>query len=173
MKRLTIAISILALGLGACDKKTTTPTTPTPTPPKFTAALLPSNEVPAITNADAGASGTATVTFNLTKDAAGTITAATADFSVTFSGFPVGSSLTASHIHTGAAGVNGSVLVNTAIAAGEVTFPAGSGTLTKNGITMTVDQANQILTNPSGFYFNSHTANNPGGAVRGQLVRTQ
>jgi hypothetical protein len=43
--------------------------------------------------------------------------------------------------------------------------------LTANG----VSQANlaQIYNNPAGFYFNVHTPVNPGGAVRGQLTRTQ
>jgi len=171
MKRLAIAVSILALSISACA---TSPTAPTPDPaPKFTATLLPTNEVPAVINADAGASGTMTITFNLTKDSAGNITAATVDFSGTYSGFPNGSALTASHIHTGAAGANGGVLVSTGITAGEVTFPAGSGTLNKTGITLTAAQANAIMGNPAGFYFNSHTALNPGGAVRGQLIRTQ
>jgi hypothetical protein len=31
--------------------------------------------------------------------------------------------------------------------------------------------AQQIIDNPAGYYFNVHTALNPGGAVRGQLVR--
>jgi CHRD domain len=170
--RFAIALTILALTLGACGKKS--PTNPGSDPaPTFTAALLPSNEVPAVTNGDAGAAGTVTITFNLTKDSAGTITAATADFSATFSGFPAGSALTAAHIHPGAAGTNGGVLVSLGLTQGEITFPTGSGSLSKTGISMTVDQANSILANPAGFYFNAHTALNPGGAVRGQLVRTQ
>ncbi len=38
-----------------------------------------------------------------------------------------------------------------------------------------VDQSdtNEILNNPNGFYFNAHTALNPSGVVRGQLVRIQ
>jgi hypothetical protein len=174
--RLATTAAVLTLLLGACSKSSTTSTTPSDPSspaPKFTATLLPSNEVPAVTNGDAAATGTMTITFNLTKDAAGNVTAATADFSGTYSGFPNGTSLTASHIHPGVAGSNGSPVVNLGLAAGEVTFPTGSGTLTKNGITMTVDQANSILANPGAFYFNSHTALNPGGAVRGQLVRTQ
>ena len=35
------------------------------------------------------------------------------------------------------------------------------------------DIANQILTNPAGYYFNVHSTLNPGGVARGQLVRTQ
>jgi hypothetical protein len=36
---------------------------------------------------------------------------------------------------------------------------------------VTLDQAAGIIANPAGFYFNVHTALNPGGAVRGQLSR--
>ena len=45
------------------------------------------------------------IDFNLTKDAAGAITAATVDFRVDLTGFPATSAITAAHIHTGAAGV--------------------------------------------------------------------
>ena len=54
-----------------------------------------------------------------------------------------------------------------------MTFATGRGPFTKNGITMTVDQANSILANPAAFYFNIHTSANSGGVARGQLVRTQ
>jgi hypothetical protein len=36
---------------------------------------------------------------------------------------------------------------------------------------VTAEVMNNILANPAGFYFNAHTVLNPGGAVRGQLVR--
>ena len=82
-----------------------------------------------------------------------------------------GTIVTLSHIHIGDANTAGNVVINTAIGSGEVTFPNGSGSLVKNGVTVTpVDLANQIINNPAGFYFNSHTALNPGGVVRGQLV---
>jgi hypothetical protein len=166
---LAVAMSLLAAG---CSKDSTpTPTTPTPVNRfVFTAALLASNEVPPITNAESGASGQATVTMNTTRDAAGQITAATVDVSATFSGFPAGSSITLAHIHTGAAGVAGGVLVPMVPAAGEVTFPNGSGSFVRSGFPVTpVDTANSIINNPAGFYFNVHTALNPGGVARGQL----
>jgi predicted methyltransferase len=166
-----IVVSLTASACGSSTQPSTNP--PAATKPTFTASLSPANENPSITNAESTGSGSVTITFNLTKDAAGTVTAATADFAATFTGFPAGTSLTAAHIHTGASTVNGAVLVNTAISAGEITMPTGTGTLNKTGITMTADQANNIMNNPAGFYFNIHTALNPGGVARGQLNRTQ
>jgi hypothetical protein len=167
----SIACVALATIVSACDKSTTSPST-TAAPPKFTSALLPSNEVPPITNADQSGSGTVTVTLNTTKDSAGNITAATADFQVTLSGFPANSSLTGSHIHTGAAGTNGSVSVSLNLASGEITLPNGSATFSKTGIAVDAALAQAIINNPAGYYFNVHTTLNGGGAARGQLVRS-
>ena len=87
MKRYAIiaAAGILAAGCGS--KSPTTPSGP-PNTIVFTAALSAANEVPPITNADVNARGTATVTFNLTRDSAGTITAATVNYVYSVSGFP-------------------------------------------------------------------------------------
>ena len=73
---------VLALGLVAavCGSNDNMPTTPSPsTSATFTAALRASSEVPPVTGDEANGSGTATLTFNLTRDAAGTITTATMD----------------------------------------------------------------------------------------------
>ncbi len=162
----------VALSATACDDSPTEPDpggTPNPT---FRATLNAANEVPPITNAEAGASGVMNITINATRDSAGTITAATFDFNGTLTGFPAGTAITLAHIHTGAAGVVGGVVVNLALSPGEITLPNGSGTIVKNGITAPLDIVNQIIANPAAFYFNAHTALNGGGAVRGQLVRT-
>ena len=167
-----LAILILGFGLAACGGES--PTSPSPVSTEtYTANLLPANEVPPIANNEASGSGTAAITFNLTKDSAGTITAASFDVSVTAAGFPSGTALTSAHIHPGAAGTNGGVFVSIGLAAGEVTFPSGGGSFSKTAIALTVDQANAILANPSGFYFNIHTARNPDGVARGQLTRTR
>ncbi len=157
----------------ACGDDTPTAPSAASSSVTFTAALLPSSEVPPINGTEGNGSGTATLKFNLTKDSAGNITAATMDATVSVTGFPAGTALTASHIHPGAAGANGGILVSLGLAAGEVTFATGSGSFTKQGITVPVDQANSILANPAGFYLNIHTAANPGGVARGQLTRTQ
>jgi hypothetical protein len=173
MKRLSVLVAVLALGAAACSKSSTSPSTSTPTNPTFTADLRPANEVPAITNGESGGSGTMTITFVVTRDSANNVTAATANFNGTFSSFPAGTALTAAHIHPGATGVNGSPLVNLALTQGQITFANGTGSLSVNNVSMTPEVAQQILANPAGYYFNIHTALNPGGVARGQLVRVQ
>jgi hypothetical protein len=167
-----VAAVVLAAGAAACGSSDSSPSSPTV--PTFTVTMLPSNETTAVVGPEAQGTGTMTIKFNLTKDAGGNVTAATADFSGTFSNFPAGTTLTAAHIHPGAAGVAGSPIINLTLSSGEVVFANGGGTLTKNGVTISpVDLATTIMNNPSGYYFNIHTATNPGGAARGQLVRTQ
>ena len=169
----TIALfGILVLGslVAACGSDT--PTAPSTASAAFSATLLPANEVPAVTGSEAGGSGAATVTLHLTKDSAGSVTAATLDVNVTATGFPAGTALTASHIHSAPAGVNGGIVISFGLTPGEVVFATGSGSFTKQGISVSADQANAILANPGGFYVNTHTAANPNGVARGQLTRT-
>ncbi|MEO8481845.1 MAG: CHRD domain-containing protein [Acidobacteriota bacterium] len=172
--RAAFLIPVVALLFAACnDNKSPVQPTPQDVPPKFQAIMLPINENPPVAGAEAGGSGTVTITLNLTKDASGTITGGTVDFAASMTGFPNGTALTAAHIHPGAPTVNGGVLVSTGIVAGEVTMPAGSGTLTKTGVVTSAANLTQILANPGGFYFNIHTAANAGGVARGQLNRIQ
>ena len=151
---LTIALALLATGCGSDS-----PSTPTAVVPTFTAALLDgNNENPPISNAEAGASGNSTITFNITRDASNNITAATATFAVNLSGFPAGTPINIAHIHQAPAGTNGAVVVSTTLAAGEVTLANGSGSFTKpTSPSCRSIVATQILNNPAGFYFNAHS----------------
>jgi len=178
MKRLSFFAVALGLFATACGSDT--PTTPTTTAPPtrlvFTASLSPGNEVPAIpsSNPESTGRGDATLTMNVTRDAAGAITAGTVDVLATFTNFPPGTIITAAHIHTGTSTVSGGVVVPMIPGAGEVTMPNGSGSYVRSGFPITpIDLANQIIANPAAFYFNVHTAANPGGVARGQLTRTQ
>jgi hypothetical protein len=171
---LAVVLGLLATGCGSDDAVIPPTTVAPPTRVVFTATLSPAQENPPITNADQTGTGTVSATMNMTRDSSGNITAATIDFVATMSGFPPNTTLTLAHIHPGALGVNGPALISTQIVAGDVPMPNGSGTLNKPGIPVTpVDTANQLLNNPSGYYFNIHTSLNPGGAARGQLARTQ
>jgi len=117
--------------------------------------------------------GTANITLNTTKDAAGNITAATATFGVTLGGFPAGSTVNIAHIHEGASTCACPVVVNTSLAPGEVAVNNGLASFTKSNITVSPEVAQRIIANPAGFYFNVHTTLNAGGVARGTLVKTQ
>ena len=91
MRRFAMAVCALFLAV-SCDDGPTTPApgTPQPNTVNFTAALSAANEVPPITNADTNARGEARIQMNLTRDAAGAITAATWNFVYDVTGFPAG-----------------------------------------------------------------------------------
>lgn len=166
-------IAVLTLTATACDDDSPSAPSSSPTQAIFLAVLEPGNEVPPVTNADASGRGTVRVTLDLTRDGSGTITAGTASFFVTLAGFPANTQLTGAHIHPGAAGVNGGVVVNTGLNAQTSGNPLGSGSgqFTFGPINVTPTVAQQLIDNPAGFYFNVHTTVNTGGAVRGQLLR--
>lgn len=164
-----IAILVSALALSAaCDDSPTEPGDETIT---FTAQLSPANEVPPVTNTEASGSGTATIRFDVDRNSSGVITAVTANFQVTLAGFPAATPLTVAHIHTGASGAIGDIIVNTGLTAGEVSLTNGSGGFTKTAITVTPNIAQDIINNPGNYYFNVHSVLNPGGVARAQLVR--
>jgi hypothetical protein len=165
---LILSLSIFAVGCSG-DSSPTAPSQGTTTTSTFTVPLSPANEVPVITNADASASGTAIIALTVTKDGAGNITSASANFQISVAGFPAGTRVTDAHIHNAAAGSNGGAIVNVGLTAGELAITNGSGSITKNGINVPADRAAAILANRAGHYFNVHTALNPDGAIRGQL----
>ena len=182
MKRLTIGAMVLAAAFTAAtcggSSNSNTPTGPSNTGPiVFTAQLSALNEIPALAanNAEIGARGTATITFRVGRDpATGAVNGGgNVDWSVQLNSFPPGSPAVNAHIHPGAAGVSGGVFlgVQGLSPTAPVLMGDGSATLTFTNTPITQDQATQIVANPSGFYFNVHTQVNPGGAVRGQLVR--
>jgi 3',5'-cyclic AMP phosphodiesterase CpdA len=116
------------------------------------AVLKAGNEVPP-TNSQA--TGAALVHINGTRL---TFTVAIAN--------PARETFTRGHIHTGAAGVNGPILV---------TLFEGSSdrrVFTQfESIQITAEQAAAICGNLAGHYVNYHTTDNPGGAIRGQLTK--
>ena len=174
MKRVALAL-ILIVGV-ACDDSPTSPSDPNVL--KFTAILLPGNEVPAVTNADATASGTMQLTMTVQRDAANNVTGATYDFVLTMTGFPANTTLTGAHIHNGPAGANFPVVVGVPLTSTDTAVPTGQATITKTGLSSSsgtvppAQVASNIVNNPAGNYFNIHTSLNTGGAIRGQLVRS-
>jgi hypothetical protein len=169
-----ILLAVCAIGAAGCGDDDDSSTAPSNQPLVFAATLSAASEVPAITNAESATTGDGTFTITPTRDSSNTITGGTIAMSFTLRNLTSGSSITLAHIHTGAAGVNGGIVVNTGLsAATAIATPAGSASFENRNITG-VDAAtmNAIVANPAGFYFNVHTALNPGGVARGQL-RTQ
>lgn len=147
----TLAVVVMA-GATACkDNKTTAPK-----PETYTAALNGSNE-PTPPAQVIGATGTATVTVSGNSIA---YTLTTASFSAGTTA-PAGGTALPAHIHLGAAGVSGGVMVPL--------------TATVNGTTSgTVTVVDSVLTHlrAGNTYANVHTNNRAAGEIRGQLVRT-
>ncbi|HZO53676.1 MAG TPA: CHRD domain-containing protein [Bryobacteraceae bacterium] len=141
----------------------------------FRAVLSPLNEVPAIT--DYNASGTATIIAHVVRDSSGKIVSGTADFHVTYR-LPGEATIVGLHIHSGAAGVNGPVTLNTGISgtnsvaangAGVIDLPAQALPATAPALAT----LEGMFTDPSNYYANMHTMVYPGGIIRGQLKRAE
>lgn len=115
----------------------------------LSAALAGINEVP--NPADPDGSGMAKVTLNQGQ---GTIS-----YELHVSGIVPAA---AAHIHVGAAGTNGPVVVH-------LMAPTSGSSMG----TVKVDEAliKAIRQNPEGYYVNVHNSEFPGGAVRGQLMK--
>ena len=172
----TAAIGTALMLAAACGSDS--PTTPSGNtgPIIFTAQLSAANEVPPITNADANARGTVTITFNVPRDrhrrshrrrqrhlpGAAARLPGRADHPATPTSTPA---------HPGS---HGGVLVDTDSDAGspDHTGRNGAGTITFNDIRRSARTTRPTSwpTRPASTS-TSTRATNPGGAVRGQLVR--
>src|SRR6186713_2373544 len=171
MKRLAVAplaLTVAILGVACDDNNPTTPDNSV----TLTAQLLPANEVPPVTDAEASGSGTVTIRFDVTRDSAGAITAATANFTVNLTGFPGTTQIILAHIHgPGAAGTTAPVKIDTGITAGQITLTGGAASFTRNGITGAPADVTDMINNPASYYFNVHSQLHGQGVIRGQLVR--
>lgn len=131
----------------------------------MTATLTGANETP-FPGLNTGAFGSATITVNLT--------ARTVTYAVQVFNLPSG--VTASHIHVGAVGTAGPVVVNfapTVTSSNDFSF---SGVVADTAFVLRPDQGirsaddmfQAILGGNS--YVNVHSSANPGGEIRGQLI---
>ncbi|GEN98932.1 CHRD domain-containing protein [Novosphingobium sediminis] len=84
----------------------------------------------------------------------------TGDFCYTLYGEKI-SAPTMAHVHTGAAGTNGGPVITMDV--------TGKGS--DMCIAVEPEKLKPIVANPAGYYVNIHTADFPGGAVRGQLTK--
>jgi hypothetical protein len=131
----------------------------------WTAQLSGGNEVPGVVT---GAAGTATVTWNFATH--------TGTYRVDVYNFAVG--VTASHIHAGAPGVAGPVVINFAPVLGTSNDFGFSGNIScasdfvprqAQGIGSCEDFEQMMMLDNG--YVNVHSTANPGGEIRGQIVR--
>jgi hypothetical protein len=165
--RCLVAVCAIAVAV-SCNKS---PTAPSGEGASLAVALSPANEdIPVIGNEFLG-TGSATISFAITRDSAGAIASATAAFQVSLLGFPPGTAVTLAHIHRGAAGTSGPVVVDTGLFPGELVLTTGTGAFTKAGISVQPDLVQEMLTTPGAFYFNVYSALNITGMARGQLVK--
>jgi hypothetical protein len=151
MRRVTFAVPLclmLALAMAGCDDDENSE--------DFRATLSAANEVP--TNPS---TATGTATFSRDEN--------TVDFEVDVNGI---TAVTAAHIHSGAAGVNGPIRVNLFL--GPTTGNL-SGTLVEASLTSTdvmgiTYEALLAEMRAGTAYVNVHTTANPAGEIRGQLA---
>jgi len=138
--------------------------------------MSPKNEVPA--NNTTG-SGIASVLLLRGRDATGKVAAATAIFDLIYTGFDPSTIFTGFHIHDGAAGINGPVIINSGLSGTNTLAvdPSGSGHL-NFVIPMTsldasfaaeMATANDLTVNPRAHYINIHTTTFGGGIMRDQM----
>src|SRR5688572_1825380 len=152
MKRIAALAMVIALGgVSACDDGPTDPDDDNTV--VFTANMTGAQEVPPAVAPEANGTGTVTITFNVTRDGGGAITAATANVAANVANLPAGTPLILAHIHTGAAGATGGPVVNTGLTAGTAINVGANGTatLTFNSLTVDVTTLNNIIANPAGF----------------------
>ena len=132
---------------------------------KYEVLLSPTHETPPVEGVDA--SGQGHVELSVMR-AGGMITGAYVDFHVAWrSG--VAETLVAMHIHRGAAGVGGGVVVNASLGA---QVPGTGGTIFRQAKVTDPDALEvikEIMADPSGFYLNIHSSSQPAGIIRGQL----
>ncbi|MCP5120336.1 MAG: CHRD domain-containing protein [bacterium] len=133
------------------------------------ANLGPLSEVPPLTGVDAQGGGQVNIVVN--RDATGAMISALVEFkvSVTFGRRP--EMVRAMHIHRGAAGTNGPIVVNSGLGQ-PIEGRVGVRIFRQVEISDAAGLAvvAEILANPGDFYLNVHTASAPPGFVRGQLV---
>ena len=148
----------------ACDDDEDDGTGPVVTPEDFTAALTGAAERP--TPVVTTATGTATITFT----PASSSTAASVAYSVTVQGLT--GPATVAHIH-GPAGVDAAASPIVSFNVTTTSTTSGiiaAGVFTSTGhATITMDSLAVLLRNGNA-YVNVHTAANPNGEIRGQIV---
>jgi hypothetical protein len=177
MKRLTLLVFALSLFSAGCDEVLA------PAAPTGVVALASQASAGQVLPAVAAPETTAVggVSISMTPAGSGNYTAS---FTMQLSGFvkagvtpllPDGSVIVAGVIYQGAAGAVGAPVLQLPIGATTavppVYTPTGTALITLSNVAVPSAVASAILANPSGFYFQLHSALNQAGVVRGQLIK--
>jgi hypothetical protein len=155
-----VALAAVSAAGGTATKKGKPSLSATPV---FKLNLKPSQEVPRV---ELRAKASGHVTFDLTRNPAGAITSGEVIFYFNYS-FPDSVTISGLHIHQGAKGTNGGVVVNSATSESDAD---GKGNLTKV-VSASPATLQAILDNPRNHYVNLHTTTppHPDGALRAQM----
>jgi len=138
------------------------------------------NEVPP-TNATG--SGIASVLLLRSRNDSGAVALATAIFNLDYTGIAAGTTFTGFHIHNGAAGINGPVVINTGLSGTNTLASDPSGAANINipvfmspldvSFPTEVGTVNGLFTTPQNHYINIHTTQFGGGVMRDQMRPTE
>ena len=151
MKRLAMVVAILALaGLPA------TVSAVDPTQPAYGGPLTGAQEAPPVVTSATG-QGTAVISAD----------GSTITYLVTYSG--LSGTVAAAHIHTGAVGIAGGVILPLTAGPSPMTGTLTAANFAASGSVTTFAQAVAAI-RAGTTYFNLHTAANPGGELRGQIL---
>ncbi len=140
----------------------------------FGAVLSPSNENPAVT--DRSAVGEASIGIRVERNDAGDITDAIVDFDLEIY-LGQAEELIALHIHRGAAGVNGPIVISSGgldFNTDPVAADAGDARIYRQRVAnmdpAVLEAIEALLANPGGYYVNLHSTAKRPGLIRGQLL---
>ncbi len=150
--RMRLALIVGVLALAALPAVAVAADPPTPA---FGGPLNGAQEVPAVATTATG-EGTAVVSTD----------GSTITYDVAYSG--LSGPAVAAHIHTGAAGVTGGVILPLVVSASPMVGTLTAANFTASGAITTFAQAVAAI-GAGNTYFNIHTAAHPGGEVRGQI----
>ena len=126
-----------------------------PTQPAYGGPLTGAQEVPAVATTATG-QGTAVISAD----------GSTITYIVTYGG--LSGTANAAHIHTGAAGVAGGVILPLAVGPSPMSGTLTAADFSASGAVTTFAQAVAAI-RAGTTYFNLHTSANPGGEIRGQI----
>ena len=146
-----------------------------PLKPTFTADVVAGERSAADHQRRSQRPGEATITFDVTTGRRGQRYRRHGELRGQSDRFPGRDAVQHRAYSSGSPPRHGRIVFSTALVAGEaIANASGAASFTKNGVAPT-DPAtiNAIINNPAGFYFNVHSTLNPGGVVRGQLVKVQ